>query len=163
MLGTAYPYQTSCRVTNLRLSLRTSTCNGRYFYQCILRFHWYISRYSNYPYFTPIFTPIFLPKPPFMGVSKFFDLIAFLASVRGAVIQATVRTELEDGMRLGVCLKRLQAHCGVCTSPIVMLNPLWGMAWLWGGVGAIISPCARPNSNCRGPGISGIKLQLVWC
>ena len=53
-----------------------------------------------------------------------------LASVAGAVIQATGRTELEDGTMTGVCLKRLHAHCGVCTSPTVMLNPLWGMAWL---------------------------------
>ena len=55
-----------------------------------------------------------------------------LASVAGAVIQATGRTELEDGTRPGGRLNRLHAHCGVCTSPTVMLNPLWGMAWLWG-------------------------------
>ena len=53
-----------------------------------------------------------------------------LASVAGAVIQATGRTELEDGTRPGGRLNRLHAHCGVCTSPTVMLNPLWGMAWL---------------------------------
>ena len=52
--------------------------------------------------------------------------------VAHAVIQAIGSTELEDCTRTGVCLKRLHAHCGVCTSPIVMLNPLWGMAWLWG-------------------------------
>ena len=55
-----------------------------------------------------------------------------LASVAGAVIQATGRTELEDGMRLGGRLNRLHTHCGVCNSPTVMVNPLWGMAWLWG-------------------------------
>ena len=86
-----------------------------------------------------------------------------LASVAHAVIQAIGRTELEDGTRTGVRLKRLHAHCGVCTSPTVMLNPLGGWHGSRGRVGAIISPCARPNSNCRGPGISGIKLQLVWC
>ena len=53
-----------------------------------------------------------------------------LASVVHAVIQAIWRTELEDGTRTGVRLKRLHAYCGVCTSPTVMLNPLWGMAWL---------------------------------
>ena len=53
-----------------------------------------------------------------------------LASVAGVVIQATGRIELEDGTRLGGRLNRLHAHCGVCTSPTVMLNPLWGMAWL---------------------------------
>ena len=55
-----------------------------------------------------------------------------LASVAHAVIQAIGRTELEDGTRTGVRLKRLHAHCGVCTSPTVMLNPLWEIAWLWG-------------------------------
>ena len=63
------------------------------------------------------------------GLKKVFF---YLASVAGAVIQATGRTELEDGTRPGGRLKRLHAHCGVCTSPTVMLNPLWGMAWLWG-------------------------------
>ena len=53
-----------------------------------------------------------------------------LASVAGAVIQATGRMELEDGMRSVVRLKRLHSHCGVSTSPTVMFNPLWGMAWL---------------------------------
>ena len=54
-----------------------------------------------------------------------------LSGIRGgAVIQATGRTELEDGTRPGGRLNRLHAHCGVCTSPTVMLNPLWGMAWL---------------------------------
>ena len=38
----------------------------------VLGFPWYISRYSNYPYFTPIFTPISLLKPPYVGVSKIF-------------------------------------------------------------------------------------------
>ena len=51
------------------------------------------------------------------------DLIC-LASVAHAVIQSIGRTELEDSMRLGGRLKRLHAHCGVCTSPTVMLNPL---------------------------------------
>ena len=55
-----------------------------------------------------------------------------LASVADALIQATGRTELEDGTRPGGHLKRFHAHYGVCTSPTVMLNPLWGMTWLWG-------------------------------
>ena len=55
-----------------------------------------------------------------------------LAWVTHAVIQAILRTELEDGTRTGVRLKRLHAHSGVCTSPTVMLNPLLGMTWLWG-------------------------------
>ena len=59
-------------------------------------------------------------------------LILCLALVAHAVIQALGRTELEDGTRTGVRLKRLHAHCGVCTSPTVMLNSLWGMTWLWG-------------------------------
>ena len=33
--------------------------------------------------------------------------------------------ELEDGLRTDVQLLRLHAHCGVCTSPTVMLNPIW--------------------------------------
>ena len=37
----------------------------------------------------------------------------------GAVIQATGRTELEDGTRPGGRLNRLHAHCGVCTGPTV--------------------------------------------
>ena len=55
-----------------------------------------------------------------------------LALVAHAITQAFGGTELEDGLRTGVRLKRLNAHCGVCTSPTVMLNLLWGMAWLWG-------------------------------
>ena len=55
-----------------------------------------------------------------------------LASVVHAVIQAIGRTELEDGKRTGVRLKRLHANCGVCSSPTVKLDPLLGMAWLWG-------------------------------
>ena len=55
-------------------------------------------------------------------------MLIYLASVVNAVIQATWRTELEDDTRSGVCLKRLYAHCGVCTSPTVMLNPIWGIA-----------------------------------
>ena len=55
-----------------------------------------------------------------------------LALVAHAVTQAIGGMELEDGTRPGDCLKRLHAHYGVCTSPTVMLNPLWGMAWLWG-------------------------------
>ena len=86
-----------------------------------------------------------------------------LASVAHVVTQAFGGTELEDSLRTGVCLVRLHTHCGVCTGPTVMLNPLGGWHGSGGRVGAIISPCARPNSNCRGPGISGIKLQLVWC
>ena len=53
-----------------------------------------------------------------------------LALVAHAVTQAIGGMELEDGTRPGGRLNRLHAHCGVCTSPTVMLNPLWGMAWL---------------------------------
>ena len=59
-----------------------------------------------------------------------FDL--YLALVAHAVTQAIGGMELEDGTRPGGRLNRLHAHCGVCTSPTVMLNPLWGVAWLWG-------------------------------
>ena len=62
---------------------------------------------------------IFVPKPN-------------LALVAHAVTQAIGGMELEDDTRPGGRLNRLHAHCGVCTSPAVMLNPLWGMAWLWG-------------------------------
>ena len=55
-----------------------------------------------------------------------------LASVAHAVIQVIGSTELLDGSRMGVRLLWLHAHCGVCTSPMFTLNPLWGMAWLWG-------------------------------
>ena len=66
------------------------------------------------------------------GAMKLNTFWSRMASVAGAVIQATGRTELEDGTRPGGCLNRLHAHCGICTSPTVMLNPLWGMSWLWG-------------------------------
>ena len=52
--------------------------------------------------------------------------------VAHAVTQVIGGMELEDGTRPGGRLNRLHAHCGVCTSPTVMLNPLWGVAWLWG-------------------------------
>ena len=58
--------------------------------------------------------------------------IFYLALVAHAVTQAIGGMELEDGTRPGGRLNRLHAHCGVCTSPTVMLNPLWGVAWLWG-------------------------------
>ena len=48
-----------------------------------------------------------------------------LASVAHAVTQAFGGAELEDGSRTDVQLLRLHAHCGVCTSPTVMLNPIW--------------------------------------
>ena len=56
----------------------------------------------------------------------------YLASVAHAVTQAFGGMELEDGLRTVRRPKRLHGHCGVCISPTVMLNPLWGMAWLWG-------------------------------
>ena len=66
-----------------------------------------------------------------IGIS-FHTLMFGLASVAHAVIQAIGRMELEDGRRTGVRLKRLHAHCDVCTSPTVMLTSLWGIAWPWG-------------------------------
>ena len=48
-----------------------------------------------------------------------------LALVAHAVTQAFGGVELEDGSRTDVQLLRLHAHCGVCTSPTVMLNPIW--------------------------------------
>ena len=56
----------------------------------------------------------------------------YLASVAHAVTQAFGGMELEDGLRTVRRPKRLHGRCGVCISPTVMLNPLWGMAWLWG-------------------------------
>ena len=53
-------------------------------------------------------------KLHFFGIIK--DLHR-LASVAHTVIQAIGRTELEDGTRTGVRLKRLHAHCGVCSRP----------------------------------------------
>ena len=50
--------------------------------------------------------------------------------------------DLEDGSRTDVQLLRLHAHCGVCTSPTVMLNPLWGMAWVLGW-------CRSHNSHAK--------------
>ena len=55
-----------------------------------------------------------------------------LASVAHAVTQVFWGMELEDGLRTVCRPKRLHGHCGVCISPTVMLNPLVGMAWLWG-------------------------------
>ena len=74
------------------------------------------------------FVNVFLTHP------LFIHSLVYLALVAHAVTQAIGGMELEDGTRPGGCLKRLHAHCGVCTSPTVMLNPnpLWGMAWLWG-------------------------------
>ena len=89
------------------------------------------------------------------------NIFGGLASVAGAAIQATWRTELEDGMRTGVRLKRLHAHCGVCTSPTFMLTPLWGMAWLW-RKGRSHNSHARPNSNAAVRASVVFKLQLVW-
>ena len=85
-----------------------------------------------------------------------------LASVAGAVIQATGRTELEDGTRPGARLNRLHAHCGVCTSPTVMLNPLGGWHGSGGRVGAII-PMLDLISIASVRASVVFKLQLVWC
>ena len=85
-----------------------------------------------------------------------------LASVAHAVTQAFGGTELEDGSRMDVQLLRLHAQCVVCTSPTVMLNPLWGMAWLGGSVGAIILMIDLiPIAAVRASVV--FKLQLVWC
>ena len=56
------------------------------------------------------------------------EVLTCLASVAHAVTQAFGGAELEDGLRTDVQLLRLHAHSGVCTSPTVMLNLLWGMA-----------------------------------
>ena len=62
-----------------------------------------------------------------------------LAPMAGAVIQATGRTESEDGTRPGGRLKRLHAHGG------------------WHGSGGRgYNSHARPNSNCHSPGIIGV-------
>ena len=82
---------------------------------------------------------MFYQKPPFSEVlplhlrkrrSKYQP--PYLALVAHAVTQAIGGMELEDGLRTVRRPTRLHGHCGVCISPTVMLNPLWGMAWLWG-------------------------------
>ena len=79
-------------------------------------------------------TPGILLLKMAMVIQKMMKLkhLNCLASVAHSVTKAFEGAELEDGLRTGVRLKRLHAHCGVCTSPTVMLNPLWGVAWLWG-------------------------------
>ena len=79
----------------------------------------------------------------------------YLALVAHAVTQTIGGMELEDGLRTVRRPKRLQAHCGVCISPRVMLNPPGGWHGSGGSVGAIIL-MLRPNSNCHTPGISGV-------
>ena len=68
--------------------------------------------------------------------------IFYLALVAHAVTQAIGGMELEDGLRTVCRPKRLHGQCGVCISPTVMLNPLWGMAWLWGW-------CRGHNSHAK--------------
>ena len=68
----------------------------------------------------------------FLNVSHQSKLQSDLALVAHAVTQAIGGMELEDGLRTVRRPKRLHGRCGVCISPTVMLNPLWGMAWLWG-------------------------------
>ena len=58
-----------------------------------------------------------------LGLNKVQNNLALVAH---AVTQAIGGMELEDGTRPGGRLNRLHAHCGVCTSPTVMLTPSGG-------------------------------------
>ena len=86
-----------------------------------------------------------------------------LRSVAGLVIQATGRTEFDDGLRTGVLLGDCWCPWGGRTYPRINFKPLWGcglvLVWVWLSEG----PHFRPNSNLLGSAhcIGGIKLQLL--
>ena len=65
--------------------------------------------------------------------SSAYKSFVCLALVAHAVIQALGRTELEDGTRTGVSLKRLHAQCGVCTLSEINSKPFEILALtIWG-------------------------------
>ena len=81
-----------------------------------------------------------------------------LASVAGAVIQATGRTELEDGLCAGGQLKARNGLQRVRTIPWNDRIPPYR------GRCGPRPPGGRPNSNLAAVRASVVfKLQLVWC
>ena len=84
--------------------------------------------------------------------------IGCLASVAGAVIQATGRTELEDGLCAGGQLKARNGLQRVRTIPWNDRIPPYR------GRCGPRPPGGRPNSNLAAVRASVVfKLQLVWC
>merc|ERR1712026_214301 len=77
-------------------------------------------------------------------------LILSLRSVAGLVIQATGRTEFEDGLRTGVLLEDCWCPWDGCTYPRINFKPLWGCGLVLGWVWLSEGPHFRPNSNLLG-------------
>ena len=75
---------------------------------------------------------------------------ACLRSVAGLVIQATGRTEFEDGLRTGVHLGDCWCPWGGRTYPRINFKPLWGCGLVLGWVWLSEGPHFRPNSNLLG-------------
>ena len=73
-----------------------------------------------------------------------------LRSVAGLVIQATGRTEFEDGLRTGVLLGDCWCPWGGRTYPRINFKPLWGCGLVLGWVWLSEGPHFRPNSNLLG-------------
>ena len=65
-----------------------------------------------------------------------------LRSVAGLVIQATGRTEFEDGLRTGVHLGDCWCPWGGRTYPRINFKPLWGcglvLGWVWFWFGLVV-------------------------
>ena len=68
-----------------------------------------------------------------------------LRSVAGLVIQATERTEFEDGLRTGVLLGHCWCPCGGHTYSRINFKPLWGCRLVLGWVWLLERPHFRPN------------------
>ena len=84
-----------------------------------------------------------------------------LRSVAGLVIQATGRTEFEDGLRTGVLLGDCWCPWGGRTYPRINFNPSGGAGWSWVGCGCQKDLISDQIPTCLVPRIGGIKLQLL--
>ena len=102
-----------------------------------------------------------MKKEPFQNMGRFS-----LGSVAGSVIQATGKTDFEDGSMTGTKLEVRNGLQSVRTIPEVnMVSPLGpamtpGAVW---GHDSRIRVEADQSPTCRVPRFSGIKLQLLWC
>ena len=84
-----------------------------------------------------------------------------LRSVVGLVIQATGRTEVEDGLRTGVLLGGCWCPRGGHTYPRINFKPLWVYGWSLVECGCQKDPRSDQIPTCVVPRIGGIKSQLL--
>ena len=79
----------------------------------------------------------------------------------GLVIQATGRTEFEDGLRTVSSLEAVGALGAAAPILESISNPSGGAGWSWVGCGCQKDLISDQIPTCLVPRIGGIKLQLL--